>query len=320
MLTLDEQAILKARGAKNEVSPRRPYAFLVEPEHAAHGEVVDVATLFLTNKECPFRCLMCDLWKNTTDRSVAPGDIPAQIDHALDRLSPASHIKLYNSGNFFDKKAIPVADWPAIAERVASFDRVIVENHPRLCNESCLTFRDMVQGKLEVAMGLETIHPNVLPRLNKRMTTRDFARATTFLRSNDIDVRAFILLRPPYLSEEEGVYWAIQSMAFAFANGVQCCALVPTRPGNGAVDQLGTAGYFERPTLSSIEYVLEAGLRLCQKRGTGRVFMDLWDLEQFYGCSPCGPARKARLHEMNLTQTILPAIACDQCNVGIERR
>lgn len=314
MLTFDEQAILAARGPKNEVSPRRPYAYLVEPEYAPEGRVVDVATLFLTNRECPFRCLMCDLWKNTTNTTVAPGDIPAQITFALAQLPAATQIKLYNSGNFFDKKAIPVADWPAIARLVQPFDRVIVENHPKLCSTACLDFRDMVDGKLEVAMGLETIHPHVLPRLNKRMTTRDFANATTFLRKHDIDVRAFILLRPPYLSESEGIFWALQSMAFAFANGVQCCAMVPTRPGNGAVDQLGEAGHFARPALSSIEYVLEAGLTLCHKRKAGRVFMDLWDLEQFYTCDACGPKRKNRLHKMNLTQTVLPPVTCAQCN------
>ena len=37
----------------------------------------------------------------------------------------------------------------------------------------------------------------------------------------------------------------------------------------------------------------------------GRVFMDLWDCERFYPCERCGPSA-ARLHEMNLTQTVLP--------------
>ncbi|MCA9072398.1 MAG: hypothetical protein KDA84_25915, partial [Planctomycetaceae bacterium] len=68
-----DREIVEARPAKNLVDPNRPYAFLVEPEMAASGQVVDVATVFLTNRECPFRCLMCDLWKNTTDESVPPG-------------------------------------------------------------------------------------------------------------------------------------------------------------------------------------------------------------------------------------------------------
>ncbi len=70
-----------------------------------------VATVFLTNRECPFRCLMCDLWRNTLTETVPVGAIPAQIDHALLRLPPAKQLKLYNSGSFFDPHAIPPQDY-----------------------------------------------------------------------------------------------------------------------------------------------------------------------------------------------------------------
>src|SRR5262245_15239857 len=137
--------ILAARGPKNAVDPQRPYAYLVEDECSASGEVVPVATLFLTNRECPFRCLMCALWQNTTDETVPVGAIPAQIDFALSQLPPARQIKLYNSGNFFDPQAIPREDFPAIVSRVRGFENVIVENHPRLCGDDCLRFRDLLQ-------------------------------------------------------------------------------------------------------------------------------------------------------------------------------
>ena len=143
--------VLSARGPRNSVDPRYPYAFLVESEHAASGRVEKVATIFLTNRECPFRCLMCDLWKNTTEQRVAIGMIPEQIDYALSRLPPAQHIKLYNSGNFFDHQAIPPEDYAAIADRVRDFDTVIVENHPKLFSDDCFRFRDLLAGELEVA-------------------------------------------------------------------------------------------------------------------------------------------------------------------------
>jgi len=298
--------ILSARPPKRAVDPRKPYAFLVEPECTATGVVEDVATVFLTNRECPFRCLMCDLWQYTTDDAVAQGDIPAQIDFALARLPPASHIKLYNSGNFFDRKAIPLADYPAIAERMNPFQTVIVENHPSLCTQDALAFRDLLTGQLEVALGLETVHPVVLDRLNKRMTLDDFRRAVDFLRGHAIAVRAFILLRPPYLTEEEGVDWALRSLAFAFDAGVGCCSVVPTRAGNGLMEQLAEAGHFTPPSLASIETVLEEGLRM----NRGRVFVDLWDVERFWTCPACGPARRARLQRMNLSQQPEPPVSC----------
>src|SRR5688572_5975141 len=88
--------------ARIQLDPYRPYAWLVEEECAHNGEVVPVATVFLTNRECPWRCLMCDLWRNTLTETVPLGAIPAQIDFALSQLTPARQIKLYNSGSFFD--------------------------------------------------------------------------------------------------------------------------------------------------------------------------------------------------------------------------
>ena len=162
---------------------------------------------------------MCDLWQNTTDERVPAGAIPEQIDFALSQLPTAQHIKLYNSGNFFDQQAIPPEDHEAIAQRVNSFDTVIVENHPKLCGDGCLQFRDRLGGELEIAIGLETIHPEVLPRLNKQMTIADFEKAVRLLTAHDIATRAFILLRPPFLSEEQGVDWALRSIEFAFDAG-----------------------------------------------------------------------------------------------------
>jgi len=295
-----DQWILAQRPRKNPVDQTRPYAFLVEKERAADGRIDDVATIFLTNRECPFRCLMCDLWKNTTDDPVAPGAIPTQIRWALEQLPPAQHVKLYNSGNFFDPNAIPEDNYVDIAEEVAAFRTVIVESHPRMIGRRCWGFQEMVNGELEVAMGLETAHPGVLARLNKRMTLADFERSTDALRKRGVPVRAFILLRPPFLTEEEGVLWAKRSLDFAFNIGVQCCAIIPTRAGNGAMEVLAEHHQFMPPTLESLEDVLDYGISL----GLGRVFADLWDVEKLAENIPGGPARVERLRRMNLSQTI----------------
>src|SRR5690606_40735613 len=136
--------------------------------------------------------------------SVQPGDIPEQIRWALSQLPTASVIKLYNSGNFFDRQAILPEDYPAIAKLVRGFETVIVENHPRLCGEACGEFRDLIApAELEIALGLETCHPELLATLNKRMTLEDFDRATQRLTSYEIAMRAFLLLKPPFLDESE---------------------------------------------------------------------------------------------------------------------
>lgn len=292
--------ILAARPPKERVDPWRPYAWLVEPECAATGAAEDVATVFLTNRECPFHCLMCDLWKHTLDEPTPRGAVPAQLDFALAQLPPAPHIKLYNSGNFFDPLAIPPEDYPAIAERVRERRTVIVENHPRLCVARVLDFRDGLRGRLEVALGLETAHPDALARLNKQMTVDDFTRAAEWLRRNDVDVRTFILLRPPGMTEAEGVDWAVRSLEVAFAAGAGCCSVIPTRAGNGLLDRWRAQGWFTPPALESLYAVLRRGLEL----RAGRVFVDLWDVQKLWRCAACGPRQTEALRTMNLTQQI----------------
>ena len=124
--------ILERPSPRRPRDPRHAYAALVEEEAVAPGRTVPVATIFLTNRECPWRCLMCDLWKDTLEESSPAGAIPEQIREALLRLPPARRIKLYNAGSFFDPHAVPPGEHGEIAALLGPFERVVVESHPAL--------------------------------------------------------------------------------------------------------------------------------------------------------------------------------------------
>ena len=303
---IDNQWINSRRGKKNTVIPNRPYDYFVEHECGTPGIIDDVTTILLTNNECPFRCLMCDLWRNTTDKSVKAGAIPAQIKYALSRIPATKHLKLYNSGSFFDPGAIPVDDYAEISRLVVHFKTVIVESHPVFIGKNSLLFRNLLKPALQVAIGLETVHPEILPWLNKNMKLADFERAVTFLSSHGVATRAFILLRPPFLSETEGVHWAKKSIDFAFRSGVASCSVIPVRSGNGALDVLAEQDCFSQPDIKSLERVIEYGIGL----KSGSVFADLWDIDRFSSCDRCLEKRKKRLMNMNLNQRIYPQVDC----------
>ena len=302
--------IVAQRPPRATADPFTPHGFFLEEELSASHRLVSSAVILLTNKECPWRCLMCDLWKHTLTRSVPPGAIPQQIDYALSRL-PArpQQVKLYNSGSFFDAAAIPLADYAAVAQKVSFATHLVVESHPRLIGECALNLSDLLNSSLEVAMGLETVHPAVLPRLNKNLSLNAFAKAVGFLRHHGIAVRAFVLLKPPFLGEVQGLEWAVKSAEFAYTSGAEVVSLIPTRAGNGALDRLRKAGEFAPPRLPTLERALEAVLELRH----GRVFADTWDLEQFSTCAACFERRRERLQQMNRQQTVPPRIGCRLC-------
>ena len=170
---------------------------------------------------------MCDLWQNTLNESVPAGAVVEQIDHALGQaekelgsLAKIHQVKLYNAGSFFDEKAIPSSEDEKIAKRLAKYERVIVECHPALVGERCLRFNDTIPGKLEVALGLETVHPEALAKLNKRVSLDDFSAAASLLEKNQIDLRSFVLLQPPFVLENASVEWAKRSVDFSIDCGL----------------------------------------------------------------------------------------------------
>ncbi|MBW2540645.1 MAG: radical SAM protein [Deltaproteobacteria bacterium] len=310
---IPDREIVAARGARSSLDPTRPYAHFVEREFSRAGKVEDVAAIFLTNRECPFRCVFCDLWQNTLTERIGDGLVAEQIEWALANLPETPHVKLYNAGSFFDPEAIPSADLPRIAELLADKCSVIVECHPRFVDARCIAFaKAIAPAALEVAIGLETVDPQVLPRIKPSMTLEDFAGAARLLTDNGIASRAFILLGPPGHLGPERVEWAKRSIDWAFSLGVECCVVIPVRAGNGIVDVLEGRGLYSRPNLAELQSALEYGIRA----GRGRVFADLWDVARIAGCLDCREARIAALERANETQRAAAPIDCSCVRAG----
>lgn len=301
--------ILARRPLRNLVADSAAYAAFVERELGADGVVRDVAAVFITNRECPYRCLMCDLWKNTLTVPARPGAVLQQINAALSELPAATTVKLYNAGSFFDPRAIPPDELPAIAARLAGCDRIIVECHPAFVGPEVARFRDLVAGRLEIAMGLEVADDALLDRLNKRMTLASYAAAARKLGQMGVAARAFVLVQPPFVAVDRAVALARDSARFAFAHGAGAVSLIPVRGGNGALDALAMSGDFAEPTLDTIEDAFDAALG----DAGGRVFLDTWDLRRFSHCGECFDARAGRMIAMNLTQQPQARVRCAAC-------
>lgn len=314
--------MLDRREARPRHDPFRFHDIIVEDERGLDGRSARVATVFLTGRECPWRCVMCDLWRYTLETDTPPGAIAAQVARARQTLSDTgvTQLKLYNAGSWFDPRAVPESDYDAIAADLAGLERIIVESHPtligaRLDRWLCALARGSepaLAPAVEVAMGLETAHPHALDRLHKRMSVDTFLEAARGLAGRGVALRVFLLIAPPFVPPAEQDAWLVASVDCAFAAGATAVSLIPTRPGNGALETLAGEGLFHPPRLDDIERSGE--LALASARGRGRVFVDLWDLDRFSSCPVCYADRRARLQAMNLEQRVLPVSAgLDHC-------
>lgn len=300
------------RPPKQEVDPWHPVGTCWEDERVLGEGVVRVLTVFLAGAECRYACVYCDLWRHTLTGPTPAGATPAQLRSALQDAQPlpsAAAIKLYNSSNFFDPRAVPPRDDTAVAELLAPFARVTVECHPRLVGQRCAEFAERVPGRLEVAMGLETIHPTALPRLNKRMTLTDFDRAAHRLTTAGIAIRTFVLLSPPFVPPSEAVESAVSTTRHAVDRGATHVSLVPVRPGNGALEELRRSGAFTPPTLTQLEDALDEAIAI----EGGVVTADLWDVQRLASCADCRERRLTRLARMNLSGRREARVRCASC-------
>ena len=179
--------ILDRRGPRSEHDPWRYQDLVLEDEVTDRQVVARTATVFLTGKECAWRCVMCDLWQGTTTSDTPVGAMPGQIAAARSALKKrgetVTQMKLYNASNFFDPRAVPDDDYDAIAAALEGLDRVVVESHPALIGNRVDRFLHALDrqqsarpARLEVAMGLETANPDALERLNKGLTLEQFSR------------------------------------------------------------------------------------------------------------------------------------------------
>jgi archaeosine synthase beta-subunit len=278
-----DRFVIDLRGPRPPHDPWRFQALSVEDEPDERGAPARVGTVFLTGRECPWRCAMCDLWRHTIREDTPVGAIPAQLGAALgtwnERGERISRLKLYNASNFFDPRAVPEHDYAAIGGLVRGLAQLIVESHPSLVGERVDRFLRALEGpRLEVAMGLETAHPAALDALNKRMTLDDFRQAAEQLRRRNVSLRVFLLVAPPFIPADDQDEWLLKSVAFAEECGASVISLIPARGGNGAMEALTAQKLFHAPTREDVERsvrLVRAAARTHEPRTT-RILLDPW--------------------------------------------
>jgi radical SAM enzyme (TIGR01210 family) len=312
-----DRRIRALRPPKRRVDPYTAHGSLIESERRPDGRVERALTVFLAGAECPFTCSFCDLWQWTIDGPTPPGALAVQLEAVLASLDgPApDRLKLYTASNFFDRRAVPTQDYAAIAHLAAPFSAVTVESHASTIGAATLDFARALGERcsLEVAIGLETINPEAMAQLNKRLDLARYDEAARRLADAGIDLRTFVLLGAPHVPASESVDWTVRTVAYAMARGAAVVSIIPVRGGNGEMERLQATGAFTPPTLAQLEEALDR----CLPADHTVVTADLWDVEKLPACEACRASRIERLARMNLSGRREPRIACVSCAASV---
>jgi len=215
---------------------------------------------------------MCGYVAESVEGGTVPhADLMAQIEAALAHEcehvaehrdgthGPCPLVKIYTSGSYLDEREVPAETRAAIAETFAGRDRIVIESLPDFVAAEKLA--DFTEHGLavDVAVGLETATDRVRHDcVNKYFDFADFETACAAAADAGAGVKAYLLLKPPFLTESEAVEDMIASVRRCA--GIDGCHTVSMNPTNvqryTMVEQLYFDGGYRPPWLWSVVEVL----------------------------------------------------------------
>ena len=254
--------------------PTQPTRVWIDEDNTPQG-VVDSLTIILNTGGCRWAraggCTMCGYVAESVEGGRVSHDaLMTQIDACLDHEhehadEPAPLVKIYTSGSFLDEREVPAETRRAIAETFADRDRIVVESLPDFVDREKIA--DFAQHGIatDVAVGLETATDRVRRDcVNKYFAFADFEAACGEAAVADdafdaaVGVKAYLLLKPPFLAEPEAAADMIDSIRRCAA--VDGCHTVSMNPCNvqryTMVDELFFEGGYRPPWLWSVAHVL----------------------------------------------------------------
>ena len=244
------------------------------------GKIVDAGVIILRTSGCSHfhhgGCSMCG-YNIESIGTVTGKDIEKQYARAAELLKEVDFLKVYTSGSFLDEREIPAETADIIIRDVSDRGaRLLFESRPEFVTERALDRVAAIADKLEVALGLESANDRILKySINKGFTVSDYDEAASSLRRRNIDVRTYVLLKPPFITEAEAVADAMATVRHA-AGISRTVSLNPVNIQKGTlVEKLWKSWAYRTPWLWSVLEVLKGstdlGTRMvCDPTGGGK--------------------------------------------------
>ncbi|MCW7074959.1 MAG: archaeosine biosynthesis radical SAM protein RaSEA [Candidatus Methanospirare jalkutatii] len=206
---------------------------------------VKTLTVILRTRGCSWRsCRMCGFWRESSP-NISQEEIIKQLKVVLNESKVGKDggkgevfmLKIFTSGSFFDDAEIsPETRLRMLRILPENCVKVIVETRPEFVSEEkvseCVAVLEREKGvgsagsagnagsdfdfmrnaTLEVAFGLETANDFIRNEyINKGFTLDDFKNAAEIVRECGAEVKVYLLLKPPFVSEREAIEDALRS-------------------------------------------------------------------------------------------------------------
>jgi archaeosine synthase beta-subunit len=205
-------------------------------------------------------CTMCPIPNEAyynQNLNFTPNDFLRQFHSSFETEPIDSYqlISVYNSGNWFANKEIPPEARQGIYHAIANSrcEGIMVESLPQF-----ITIKAIAEAKehlgdkrLIVGIGLQSADDfirNVC--INTTCTKEQFEQASHLLWQNGYTAKAYLMIKPPFLTESEAVAETVQSIQYVSSIGYEDVSVCPTRIAPyTVVAELARQGMYTPPSL-----------------------------------------------------------------------
>ena len=183
------------------------------------GKEIPALTVIFQTSGCRWNnCTMCGYVYDSAQTAPSHDDLMKQFEYAMSRCRDDEIIvKIFTSGSFLDDSEISPQTRREMLSRLDSDERVkklIAETRPEYVTPDKLSECTTAFGKpFEVAMGLETSSDMIRKDcINKGFTFSDFERASNTGKDKGVSTKAYLMMKPPFLSEGTAISDMIRSI------------------------------------------------------------------------------------------------------------
>ncbi|MHA1915627.1 MAG: archaeosine biosynthesis radical SAM protein RaSEA [Promethearchaeota archaeon] len=278
LLFLRQQSLKKKKQIDNKLLDK-PVSFWVKEDRLI-SEIGKEFTIILRTKGCNWAlgenggCTMCGYIRDANVEEIDQNRIIKQFEFAFnDKIKEISSddnnyiLKIFNSGSFFDDNEISADVRKFIYEKVATIDNikeVVVESRVEyITPEKLQEFSFYLKGKyVEVAIGLESVNDYIRNYyINKGMVFEEFVEVLNMCKKFGVGVKAYLLLKPPFLNEQGGIDDCVASINSLIELKVNTISINPLNIQKGTLaERLWYQNRYRPPWFHSLFKVLKKSL------------------------------------------------------------
>jgi radical SAM enzyme (TIGR01210 family) len=209
---------------------------------------------------------MCSYILDGASENVSAENLVQQFRNtltSLEGLSGPISVKVYTSGSFLDPDEVPMEARVEILKAINEDDRisqVVLESRPEFVTDKAAKHvrESLGDREIEMGIGLESIDDGVRSLcINKGFSLKEFEIALQNASAQDIGTRAYVLVKPPFLTERDALLDSVRTIIEAAKLGVTTVSVNPVNvQKHTLVERMWSRGHYRPPWLWTVIEIL----------------------------------------------------------------